>query len=345
MRLYQRERSPYWWMEFTIDGKKIRASTQRPLKDKAGAQRVMAQQYEKAMNRSQFGEKPEITIREAMQRTVESVKGSTRVSYDLSMRRLLGDGDFASIWSLTGHRPLSSLTDEDVEDLVKARRREGIRDNSILIEIRFLKRVNNLCAGRFTVNRDLCYPKIAPYMKTRFLTDQEEVAILKRLEAKKGSPSYDKALCLFIFLLDTGVRLGEALSLDWSDVDMPRRLVTIYRQKTKVLSLVPISDRLLVILKSLSKQRQPFEGMTRAVKLLRKIIDLECNGNARVVAQRGSATIHSLRDTFASRLAARGMSLHKLAKLLGHTSPKMTVKYSHLEVADVVEEARRLMSG
>ena len=55
--------------------------------------------------------------------------------------------------------------------------------------------------------------------------------------------------------------------------------------------------------------------------------------------------IHSLRDTYASRLAQRGMSLHKVSKLLGHSSMMMTRKYAHIEPADVVEEARRMLNG
>ena len=66
--------------------------------------------------------------------------------------------------------------------------------------------------------------------------------------------------------------------------------------------------------------------MDRAVKLLRAAIGKHCNGNPKVNAQRGKATIHSLRDTYASRMANKNMSLHKIAKLLGHTTPTMTRK-------------------
>lgn len=347
MRLYERENSPYWWYEFTVPGRRgqIRGSTRRPLSDKSGAKRVMAAEYEKECNRLQFGEKPDITIREAMQRTVDTVEGSTRVSYDLSMRRLLGDGEFASRWHLDGDRALSSLSYEDLEDFVRARKREGLKDNSILVEIRFIKRVNNLMAKRFLTNRDIEYPKVEMFQKTRYLTPQEESAVLSKLDEHRGSPAYDKAKELFVILLDTGMRLNEALTLDWADVDLSAGVIIIYREKTKIESMVPITNRVDDILRRRHNQRAPFEGMTRAVKVLRKAIDAECNGNRRIVAQRGKATIHSLRDTFASRLAKQGMSLKKLALLLGHTSTRMTEKYSHLENSDVVEEARRLMAS
>lgn len=345
MRLYQRPNSPYWWFYFCINGKPYRGSTKRPLSDKAGAKRVMSAEYERLLNEHQFGEKPEITLREAMERTVASVSGSTKRSYDLCMRKFLGVGVFASKWHLKEDMLLSQLSDADLEDHLNSRKEEGLTENSIAVEQRFLKRVHNLMAKRFKTNRDLSFPKVAYHMKTRYLTEQEEWAVLRTLEDERGNPAYDKARDLFIFLIDTGVRLSEALGLDWADVDLHNHTITIYRQKTKVLSLVPITDRVHDILQSRHNQRLPFEAMSRAIRLLRKIIDAECNHNERIVAQRGKATIHTLRDTFASRLVQKNMSLQKVSKLLGHTSMKMTQKYAQLEAADVAAEARALMSA
>ena len=44
-------------------------------------------------------------------------------------------------------------------------------------------------------------------------------------------------------------------------------------------------------------------------------------------------------------VAAKGMSLHKIASLLGHTSTTMTRKYAQLERSDVADESRRMING
>ena len=44
----------------------------------------------------------------------------------------------------------------------------------------------------------------------------------------------------------------------------------------------------------------------------------------------GRATVHSLRDTFASRLIQNGLDIAKVSKLLGHATLLQTQKYSHL---------------
>ena len=46
-----------------------------------------------------------------------------------------------------------------------------------------------------------------------------------------------------------------------------------------------------------------------------------------------SVRIHDLRHTFASHLVSRGESLHKVGRLLGHTSPQTTARYAHLDDA------------
>jgi site-specific recombinase XerD len=92
-----------------------------------------------------------------------------------------------------------------------------------------------------------------------------------------------------------------------------------------------------------SNQALPFEQMEYAIQLLRLVIAKHCNQSPRIVERRGKATIHSLRDTYATRMLSKGLTLHKLAMLLGHTNTAMTSKYAHLEHRDVVDEARKLL--
>ena len=346
MRLMKRERSPYWWAEFTVNGVRHRISTKRPIADQAGAKRFMANEYERLMNQKQFGVKPEITLREAMEKTVKSVTGQTKRSYELNQARWLGEGSFDrdDHWSLDGNMLLSSLKQEHLDEHVQERREEGKAVNTIIIEIRFIQRVCNLMGKRYAVDRDLEFTKPSPFKKTRWLSDDEEKAILDFLDAHKGSPAYDKAKDLMIFLIDTGVRLSEALNMAWSDINMTLMEMEAYRGKTSNLSMVPMSDRVHEMLTRLHNQPQPFMEMSRAVRILRKTIRDICNTNPRIVKQRGSATVHSLRDTFASRMVSRGMSLHKVSKLLGHTSPAMTAKYAQLETRDVLSEARLILN-
>lgn len=85
--------------------------------------------------------------------------------------------------------------------------------------------------------------------------------------------------------------------------------------------------------------------MSRAARILLRVIHDLCNTDPVQVAQEGKATIHSLRDTYASRMVQNNMSLLKVSKLLGHPSPTMTRKYAHLVDEDVADEALKILDG
>ena len=70
-----------------------------------------------------------------------------------------------------------------------------------------------------------------------------------------------------------------------------------------------------------------------------------CNSDEQIVETNGKATIHTLRDTFASRLVQKNMSLHKVGNLLGHRSIASTNKYAHLVTAQVATEGVGLLDG
>ncbi|MBD3755907.1 MAG: site-specific integrase [Gammaproteobacteria bacterium] len=348
MQLYERENSPYWWYRFSVNGSPVRGSTRRPLKDINGARRVMLKEYEKALNQVQFGEKPEISLQDAMEQTVASVEGATWYAYRTAMRRALGTDRFKGkgYYHFNPDMKLSALNQVMLDDHLLARRKEGWKNNTIINEVRFIQRMYNMMRRKYACNPDLEFQKPKPFHKTRYLSYQEEEEVLASIKEDFGNSAYaERAYDLFIILVDTGARVNEACDIDWGSIDMTNRLIEIYRPKTDILSLVPMSDRVYEMLKRRQNLPQPFMQMTKTVIYLNKKISAVCNRNKRIVAQRGKATAHSLRDTFATRMVSKGMSLQKVARLLGHSSTKMTEKYAQLEDQDVMEEARKILNA
>lgn len=338
MKLYTREDSDFWYFSFTVNGKRYRGSTKRPLSDRKGAEAVLADLYQKAMNRRQLGLKDEITLSDMMDRTLNEVEGQTHRLYKAAKTQLCN--------FFGKDRLVSDIMQEDIDAFVAFRKGQGKANNTIRGDLKAFFRAWNRAKRTHHVNPDLEMPKIKPTKKTRYLSDMEEQRVLEILNAEaETNVTAEKARDLMILLIDTGVRLMEGVELDWTDIDTTNRVIEVYRPKTDTVSQVPMTDRVLAMLTRRSNYHTPFEKMEFAIRYLRRVIDDVCNQNPRVVKQRGKATVHSLRDTFATRLVNKGMNLHELAKLLGHTSTAMTEKYSHLENTQVVNKARDLMAG
>ena len=134
------------------------------------------------------------------------------------------------------------------------------------------------------------------------------------------------------FMAGTGVRIGEARSLRWPDLDLEARRVTIRGTKTKN------AMRILNLSTSLTKAldvRAEREGATGYVFSSPGSSDTETpwdqSNNAQamrtVFDEAGFpwATPHTLRRTVASRLHASGIELVRIADQLGHADPAMTM--------------------
>ncbi|MDO5647385.1 site-specific integrase [Paracoccus sp. (in: a-proteobacteria)] len=344
MKLYRKTGSPFWWYDFSVDGKRHRESTKR--QNKTEANRVMLDAYSQAQNAAQLGDKPEIAVSDAFDRTAQTVTGGTRGTYEAMARKWLGLTSVPGAWHLPKGIKLHELRDSHLEQHRRARLSEGLKPNSVNLETRFLSVVHHAHMKTFRVYRDLEFKTLPRFVKTRYLTEDEEAAVYQWLWDRRGQAQrYAEGLDILIFLLDTGTRRSELANARWSDLNLTARLFEVYRVKTASLSVVPLTDRVVDMLNRRRNLPTPFPHARTGLEAVREALEAVCNTDERLIAQRGTATVHSLRDTFGSKLVRRGMSLHELAKLLGHTTASMSAKYAHLEGQDVAAKARELLKG
>jgi integrase/recombinase XerD len=153
---------------------------------------------------------------------------------------------------------------------------------------------------------------------------------------------------LILLLLRTGVRIGEALGLTVSDIDLAEKKVHLVTgEKNDTGRVVYLShDALFALKRWLSirkKEAYLFYGQdgplsysaarSRFAKYLKK---------ARL-DQKGH-TVHSLRHTCASELLNAGMRLEVLQQLLGHGDIEVTRRYARLTDKTREEEYFRAMA-
>jgi len=175
--------------------------------------------------------------------------------------------------------------------------------------------------------------------KTRYLTLAEQDKLLKVARLSRW-----KKMHLFVLMaLHTGARKQELLNLTGADLDLEQRTAKVHRTKTgrpKVLTLtaavvdeikkvgVPKSDQLLFPAKrqTKTKERRPYEVQ----KMFERLV---LDAGLVTEDKPDPVTIHTLRHSFASTLAQRGVSLVAIADALGHASAaSVTMRYSHMSV-------------
>jgi integrase len=164
----------------------------------------------------------------------------------------------------------------------------------------------------------------------RWLSDEE----LKRLTAALAEHPNQKAANVIRFQLLTGARIGVVLSARWSDFDLVRGVWTkpSHHTKQKRTEHLPLSGAAVALLERLGS------GEFRSNELLfpgraadKPMVDLRRFWNAVLsAAEIDEYRIHDNRHTHASHLVSSGMSLAVVGRLLGHTNPMTTQRYTHL---------------
>jgi|GEM_PF-3040414 len=150
---------------------------------------------------------------------------------------------------------------------------------------------------------------------------------------------------LILVLLDTGMRLGEALKMEYGrHIDLKEGVINLSASITKTARprVVKMTDRVLEILERRSKIPK---NKNRAFNISRDraIQTIQVYRKKMGIKDR-EFKLHALRHTFASRQIRKGVDLYTLSKLLGHSSVSTTQIYAHLVQKDL-DDAMRVLEN
>jgi len=171
--------------------------------------------------------------------------------------------------------------------------------------------------------------------RTRELTPEEETKLLEALEPAKIRSRSDYRP-LVRLLIESGLRVGEAVTLRWSDVDWPAELLTLRETKAGKVQHAHLNGAALGILRDIG----PGDGDSyifsrRDGKPWRPSVVTHAFQRAAVAAGVKDCRLHDCRHTFASRLVRRGVGIFQVSRLLRHASVAMSERYSHLTESDL----------
>ncbi|MFM8759630.1 MAG: tyrosine-type recombinase/integrase, partial [Methylophilaceae bacterium] len=161
-------------------------------------------------------------------------------------------------------------------------------------------------------------------------------SVLSKEEVKRAleSPTNLKHRAMLVLVYSCGLRRGELLALKPTDVDSNRGVVFIRQSKGKRDRLVPLSPRVLEMLRDYYRQYRPqhwlFEGQLAGHPYDERSLQLVLKSAVRKAAIHKPVTLHWLRHSYATHLLESGTDIRYIQELLGHKSSKTTEIYTHV---------------
>jgi site-specific recombinase XerD len=126
----------------------------------------------------------------------------------------------------------------------------------------------------------------------------------------------------------TGLRVSEVCNLLISDIDSKRMIITIRQSKGRKDRIVPLSEKILEILREYFKKYKPKEYLFNGQNSNRYSI-----GSCQKIYKKyidENSSIHTLRHSSFTDLLENGTDLRIIQKIAGHSSSKTTEIYTHV---------------
>ena len=171
--------------------------------------------------------------------------------------------------------------------------------------------------------------------RERRLVNEEQDVLFNEIKSKSRNPYL---LPVFQIAIETGMRRGELLGLEWSRVDLERRVIRLIDTKNGDGRSVPLTLKAVEILFSLPKrtgyEMLVFPISANALKL----------GFQRAVERSGinDLRFHDLRHEAVSRFFEKGLNVMEVASISGHKTLQMLKRYTHMQVSVMLEKIDRL---
>jgi integrase len=239
-----------------------------------------------------------------------------------------------------GNKCMDYITPQDIQDLINRMRsskthRGGDYAPATMRQVfALVRRIFN-----WSIRMGIC-PELSknPHKRVELMKfDNSRTNPLTKTDLKKLMDTLDeweneRAVLVIKFLLYTGKRRGEALSLTWDNVDLEQGMIVLQSKNTKNgrTQILPVNGLALDLLKRANKLRVSELVFPCSTGKYMHNIGVVWS-RIRKKAGLDGVRIHDLRHTYASYLVSSGqVDIYTLQRLLGHQSITMTSRYAHL---------------
>jgi excisionase family DNA binding protein len=225
-----------------------------------------------------------------------------------------------------GKRLLQEIRRSDVEGYKSKRFKEKSKGSTVNRELAVLRKIFNTAI-------DWDYLKENPVARVTFFSEinnQRTRYLIGEEEANLLSSAREPLRSILVLALNTGMRLGEILALKWSSVDTGKTEIRLTFTKSNKIRVIPINPLVFSELTKLEVTGHHSDYVFLNPKTKRPYVDIgRAFAGACKRAKVKGLRFHDLRHTFASRLIQQGADIITVKDLLGHSSVRMTERYTH----------------
>lgn len=267
------------------------------------------------------------------------IKRSTAANYKMKADK--------HILPVFGERPISSITQDDVYGFIADKQKAGLSERYISDIVVLMKSIFKYAASCYHIFNPLEGLKM-PKKKCpdiRLLDKEEQERLQEYISNNQDRGTFGTALAI-----STGIRIGELCALQWKDIDLKKRILTVSKTMQRIQSPSDSAKTKLIITdpKSESSRRKipiPDCMMDLLNKFKGDPDDYLLTGTSRPVEPRTmqyrfsailknanlpSVHFHALRHIFATTCIRLGFDVKSLSELLGHSSVEITLnRYVH----------------
>jgi|GEM_PF-1543364 len=255
--------------------------------------------------------------------------GSSILKYRDSIKKFL---------SITGHKPLSELTNRDFDFFILRMRENGAQSARIRNIISAMKSLlvhlqkEGLAIPKLDIEK-IRKPRLER-KEVNFLTLEEIKIFLKTItdDIEQGVMIRKvRMMALVVLMLQTGARLGEALSIKMSDIDRINLEIPIIGKGGKPRSLYLKKDTLFWLDRYLKIRKGESEFLFTALNGENRWQQTDVGRSFRYYKNKSGITkpfvLHTLRHTTATQLTLKGVPMNSVQHILGHARLETTIRY------------------
>ena len=138
---------------------------------------------------------------------------------------------------------------------------------------------------------------------------------------------------LVLLAINTGMRRGELFDLNWADIDLDSKVITVRGEisKSGYTRHIPLTIEAYRCLESWGGDKASNDLVFPSPRTGKRLDNINSSWETLMkLANLDNFRFHDLRHHFASSLVMRGVDLNTVRELLGHRDLKTTLCYAHL---------------